>query len=139
MSDIWLPLILATFAAYRLTRMVTTDLITEPLRRRVWARWPDEDTLYPDDGTVSQDTDDPGLGTTARGVRVFYDGEGDWPGWRPVSPTLVGYLVGCDDCCSVWTSALVSAPVGLALGLGWWTVLLWLGVAGLVAALVRYA
>lgn len=136
----WLTFVVLVAASFRLTRLATTDLITEPLRRRIWARWPSDDTLYPDDGTVAQDRDDPAFGTTAHGIEVFYDdSDREYPGWRPVRPTMVGYLVGCDDCASVWCSLVLVVPVGLVLGLAWWTVLVWLGVAGGVAVVVRYA
>lgn len=39
MIDPFVYLILA-LGAYRATRLVTTDTITEPLREKIWSKWP---------------------------------------------------------------------------------------------------
>lgn len=133
-----LELLVLSLAAYRLTRLVTTDVITEPLRRRVWARWPDTDTVFPNDGTVAINPESPAYGTTAHGVEVFWSEDDN--GWLAVQPSLVGYLVSCDWCAGLWVSAVVVAPTGLLSGWGWWTVPVWLAVGavvGIVAELVE--
>lgn len=94
-------------SAYRLTRLVTTDVITEPLRRRVWARWPDEDTVFPNDGTVRIHTDMPAYGTTQRGIEVVWSEPDN--GWVAVEPSPVGYFVSCPWCVSVYCSGLIWA------------------------------
>jgi len=136
MTDLWLPVILLALAVFRLTRLVTTDVITEPLRRRVWARWPAEDTIFPDDGTVEQG-DDPAYGRTSAGVEVFWSDTDQ--AWAVVSPTTVGYLVGCDFCVSVWLAlAVVSAATVLFGWSAWLGLLVWWAVAGLVSVVVTY-
>jgi len=40
-----LTLILLALAAYRVTLLVTTDVVTQPLRDKIWAKWP-PDTYF---------------------------------------------------------------------------------------------
>lgn len=130
----WLTATILGLAAYRLTLLVTTDVITDGLRRRVWARWPANDTLFPDDGTIAQDDDDKAYGTTQRGVAVFWSDEDR--AWLAVTPTRIGYLVNCNDCAGVWVSLVV-----VGLWLVWPPVLVAWGVlaaAGVVSILARW-
>lgn len=135
MADLsWLTAAILGLAAYRLTLLVTSDVITEGLRRRIWARWPADDTIFPDDGTITQDDDDKAYGTTTRGIDVFWSDEDR--AWLAVTPTRIGYLVGCSDCAGVWVSLvvvgawLVWPPVLVAWGV--------LAVAGVVSLLARW-
>lgn len=80
-----LAFLIVSLAAYRLTRVVTTDTISDPFRDRVY-RW-----AWNDDETV-EIVDDQGRKVRAPTPRA---------GWR----TWVYGLVSCPLCFGVWVSA----------------------------------
>jgi hypothetical protein len=108
---IWLLVALFT---YRITRLVTTDSITEPIRNRLLARWPSEDSTFGDDWV----TESSGEPVTVGGAPVAWlDGEG----WIPTRPSKWGELITCPWCASFWVGVLVSVGLWLAgVELEWW-------------------
>ena len=107
-----MTLILAALFVYRLTRLVVSDTITEPLRNRLLARWPSDDTEFTDEWVEGEPP------TTRYGAPVAWLD----PVWIPLEPHWFGQLITCPWCASIWVGALVT--VGLwavdAATLGWW-------------------
>ena len=74
------------------TALVVSDDITEPLRDRVWARWP----------RTGQDDPVPDL-----------DGA---TGWKPSPGTFLGDVIACARCFGVWSTAAWCALVWATTG-----------------------
>ena len=94
MSDPWL-FILATFAAYRLTRLVTTDKITEPIFNRL--RWYFERRWYDKRGLAGSDSE-----------------------WN----SKLAYMLSCSWCLGFWVSGAMSVVLSLVYGLDY-LVIMW--------------
>lgn len=90
----WLGLVVCALAAYRLTRIVTTDTISEPWRDRLY-RWAWVDPS-------ADDYDERHADATRGGEFVPYPRQG---GLR----TYVNELFNCPWCFGVWVSAAVVA------------------------------
>lgn len=86
MSDPWLFL-LATLAAYRVTRLVTTDKIAEPVTERV--RWWFENRWVAKHGSGSEEN------------------------WN----SKWAYMLSCPWCFGFWVSGVVSVLLSVAYGL----------------------
>lgn len=86
------PTLLTTLslAAYRLTRLVTGDSLTEPLREQIFNRWP-------------PDIDRAALRWNGARLVVRADDAA-----RP-APHPVGRLIACSWCSGLWCAALVVA------------------------------
>lgn len=109
---IWLVLALA---AYRITRLIVADSITEPLRNRILSQWPTDDSVFTDEWV----TETSGEPTTLHDAPVAWlDGEG----WIPTAPSKWGELVTCAWCAGFWVACLVTLAVWAVsdLSLEWW-------------------
>lgn len=91
-----LELIVDLLAAYRLTRLATTDTFPPILAARAWLlrRYPDENTQFGDSEVVD--------GQTETGVRVVPLSLGWWIAERP---HWLGELITCPWCASMWLAA----------------------------------
>lgn len=103
----WGVLVLAALATYRLTRLVTTDDLTEPMRHRVLVRFP------PRRGALEDDLGRP------------------IPGSSRLVPSLPVTFVNCSWCVSVWIAGIVLVAVHFAGLLPSWQLaaVAWLAVA----------
>lgn len=82
------PLVLVSLATYRITRIITSDLILSRLREWILIRMPNDDPIYTglkkaETGFVVKKLDEP---------------------WR--KPTFIGRLISCDYCISVWIAPM---------------------------------
>lgn len=109
---------IVALAVHRLTRLIVSDTITEPLRNRVLSRWPSDDAVFTDEWV----TETAGEPQTIAGADVFYI---DGTGWMATKPHWLGTLITCTWCASFWIATL--ATVGLLLteavalpALAWW-------------------
>lgn len=101
----WLGLVVVGLASYRLTRIVTTDTLTDRARERLY-RWawvePDEPDLY-------------ALRYREHNGDAPFPGEGVQPMPRNGGArTYVAELFNCPWCLGVWVSA------GVYCAWGWW-------------------
>lgn len=99
MSDPWV-FVLAVLAAYRLTRLVTTDSITEPLFERV--RWYFE-----------------------RRWHAKHDDLGSQTEWN----SKIAYMLSCAWCTGFWVSGALSVLVSLVYGFDYLTIVGWFAMA----------
>jgi hypothetical protein len=104
----WLDLVVLTLAAARLTRLVTLDGITAPIRRFIDYRWPGEDTTFADSEVQINGTDT--LGNTIgylhkTRVDVFKSGDA----WYATKPRWAGNLISCPWCIGFWIAVAVWA------------------------------
>ena len=111
----WWLVALATFAAYRVTRLVATDKITEPffesIRQRLEYRWirkhagDDEDRV------------------------LFFAQSSEWN-------SKLAYLLSCPWCLGFWVSGVVTVILSVAYGLHY-PILTWLAMSTGVGFLGR--
>lgn len=80
---------LISLSTYRLTKLVTLDEIARPLRERIWNRWP-------------PDAERAGLRWTGQ-HHVIRAADAKKP-----AVSLLGRLVRCPNCVSVWAAAFVT-------------------------------
>lgn len=106
-----LNLVVAVLAAWRLTRLITTDGFPPIKTVRDWLlrRWPSPDSEYPDHEVTVDDDGVPRLGT---GLPVVEVGGR----WLAVTPHWLGDLVTCVWCAGMWVSLGV---VALTPGVSW--------------------
>lgn len=106
----WLTLVIAMLAASRITRLITSDTITEPARRYLLIRHPGSDTLF-GDSEVKGD----GKDTYGRQVGTLRDSGVDVvktkPGWIAVHPRFLGNVISCHWCTGIWVAVVVWAVV----------------------------
>ena len=93
-----LVLIVAALTVHRVTRLVVADTILEPLRWRILARWPADDTTFTDEWVTVNDT-------TTAGAPVVELEDGLW---AATSPHWLGTLITCVWCASVWVATAVT-------------------------------
>ena len=95
-----MSLLVLALAVARLTRLVTTDSITQPIREWVLTRWPDASTEFGDSEVRGHGTDSLGYrtGTLTTGRQVFRAGDA----WYAVDPYKWSELLTCDWCLSIW-------------------------------------
>lgn len=101
-DPLWL--VVDVLAAWRLTRLITTDGFPPVKAVRDWIlrRWPSEDAVFPDAEVELDEDTGPRLST---GVAVMeLDGR-----WLAVTPHWLGELVTCVWCAGMWTSLAVVA------------------------------
>lgn len=109
---VWLELTVLTVAVWRVTRvLVGVDGFppVEWLRLRLLARWPAEDSVFPDEGVVP-DVVFPSLGSVNGRPVQFVDGQG----WVTSQPHWLGLLVSCVWCAGFWVAVLATAGWVLA-------------------------
>lgn len=100
-DPVWL--IVDVLAAWRVTRLITTDTFPPVKTVRDWLlrRWPSPDAEYPVHEVI-EDDDGPRLST---GVPVMpVDGR-----WLAVTPHWFGDLITCPWCAGMWVSLAVIA------------------------------
>jgi hypothetical protein len=106
--------VLICLASYRLTRLVTTDKLSTPLRTWTIRRWPAYSAPMEDEA-----------GLPIENTSTTY------PRWQVV-------LVHCDWCVSVWMALLLTLAVVLYLRAAWLAgVLVWLSAAAVAGLLPR--
>lgn len=108
--------VLMALATFRITRLVTQDVITERIREWILIRFPNDDEQY-----TWQIKHDVGFQ-----MKQMHE--------DPRSPTFFGRLISCDYCVSVWI-----APVVYLLSLYAPVVVIVLGIAGAAYLLSHYA
>ena len=124
-----LILVLAALSTYRLSVLIATDLIMEPVREFWQRRWPTSDFVYPenkvDAADLTQLTGHARAWPFKREV-IFTDGE-----WGSVNEYRMGYLIECFYCVSVWVAfgITVATYESMNLGYDWQFVLNFLGIA----------
>jgi len=104
--------LILSLAVFRISRLIVTDRISEPLRLRLLARFPSSETVFTEPG--------PGR---------FWAESLD--GWAVEHPHWLGELVSCMWCVSWWISLIVTV--------GWWaapTVIVWLAAPFALSAVV---
>lgn len=106
MSDAWL-FVLATLAAYRVTRLVTTDKIAEPVTERI--RWWFE-----------------------RRWIAKHDFEGSDTEWN----SKVAYMLSCPWCLGFWVSGVMSVLLSVAYGLDYLAIM-WLAMSAGIGFLAK--
>ena len=105
---------LICLASYRLTRLVTTDKLSSPLRSAAARRWPAYRAPVEDEA-----------GRPIEGSATSY------PRWQVV-------LVNCDWCVSMWMTLLLTLAVVLYFHAAWIVaVLVWLASAAVAGLLPR--
>ena len=102
----WLDLVIVALAASRLTRLVVSDTITEPLRNFVWRRFPGHLTTWGDSEVKQNGTDT--FGRPAGVVRHFDVFKVDTL-WFAVRPRFVGSVIECHWCTGLWVGVGVFA------------------------------
>ena len=97
----WLDLLILALAISRVTRLVVHDTITEPLRNRIWRRFPGSDTQFGDSEVEVNGTD-----TFGRKVGYLKSSKNDvvWVSgaWYAVSPKFLGNVISCHWCSGLW-------------------------------------
>jgi hypothetical protein len=93
-------LVILALAVARLTRLVTTDTLTQGIREWVLRRWPNIYTDFGDSEVTEMATDSLGYrtGTLKSGVKVFRTGDA----WYAEEPLKWSELLTCDWCLSIW-------------------------------------
>ncbi len=111
----WGVLVLVSLASYRLTRVVTTDELTEPLRHWVLVYFP------PRQGALEDE-----LGRPVDGTHTLV----------PSRPVM---FVNCPWCVSVWTSLVLVLAAHFSGVLNSWQLVLlgWLAASTVVGLLTR--
>ena len=100
-----LVLVVAALAVHRLTRLIVADTVLDPVRWRLLARWPADDTTFTADWVTVDDT-------TTGGAPVV---ELDTPGlWAATEPHWLGTLITCVWCASMWVAAAVTVVLWAA-------------------------
>ena len=101
-----LDLLIIALAASRLTRLIVSDLITEPLRRMVWKRYPGSDTTWGDTEVRQKAKDAFGRSIGVAGqVDVFKLDKV----WFASQPRFVGQVLECHWCAGIWVAIGVFA------------------------------
>jgi hypothetical protein len=102
-----LHLVVLALAVARLTRLVTTDTITEKIRNAMLTRWPNSIVVFGDSEVTVEAVDTLGyrVGRLSSGARVFRSGEV----WVALEPKTWSTLLSCDWCLSVWVGILMWA------------------------------
>ncbi len=93
-------LVILALAVARLTRLLTTDSLTQGIREWILTRWPDASTDFGDSEVKETGTDSLGFktGTLKTGREVFRTPEA----WYAVDPVKWSELLTCDWCSSIW-------------------------------------
>ncbi len=93
-------LVILALAVARLTRLLTTDSLTQGIREWILTRWPDASTEFGDSEVKEQSTDSLGFrtGTLKTGREVFRTTEA----WYASEPYKWAELLTCDWCLSIW-------------------------------------
>lgn len=99
-----LALVVAVLAAWRVTRLITTDGFPPVKAVRDWLlrRWPSEDSEYPDHEV---EVDGDGVARLRTGLAVV-DVDGHW---LAVRAHWLGDLITCPWCAGMWVSLAVVA------------------------------
>ena len=132
---LWIEVLVATLAAFRLTRLITKDSFPPIKAGRDWIlrRWPSEDAVFLEDEV---ETDNPGVLGFGRlrgtEVRVFLARHGEWMAERGRS---LGELVTCPWCAGMYVSAAVAGLMPSVSGFWAWlgTTLALSAAVGLIA------
>jgi len=93
--------VILSLAIARLTRLITTDSITEPIRRWVLYRWPTDETEFGD----SEIDGDGSVRTLWTGVEVVKLTGHD--GWLALYPKKWSEVFTCDWCAGFWVAIVV--------------------------------
>lgn len=100
---IWLQVLVLALAAFRLSRLLIEDTITQPLRSWIFSRWPAQDVEY--------EAGDRVRGGTFQMAGKLYASNPTWTGDR------LAMLLGCYACTGFWVSLILTVI--------WW---LWVNV-----------
>ena len=124
-----LILVLAALSTYRLSVLIATDLIMEPVREAWQRRWPVADFFYPDNAVEAEDLTQ--LTGKARAWPFKRDVVYTEGFWRNVKEYRTGALIECFYCVSVWVAfgITVATYESMNLGYDWQFVLNFLGIA----------
>ena len=91
---IWFQVVVLALAAFRLSRLLIEDTITQPLRTVIFSRWPAQDVEY--------EAGDKVVGGTFQLAGKLYANEPTWTGDR------IAKLLGCYACTGFWVSLILS-------------------------------
>lgn len=100
--------VILSLAVARLTRLLTTDSLTEPIRRWFLYRWPNEDTKFGDSELAHQERDDPQPRHLPTGVEVINVDRA----WVALYPKKWSEVLSCDWCAAIW--------IGIAVWIAYW-------------------